>query len=74
MPPGKLKFEKSISPVRQVCFLLGKRYPRYRGTRLRAGGRNISVLIPARSSFLFLFFFGPLKGAFCGEGVCVGWG
>ena len=55
MPPGKLKLEKSISPVRQVCFLLGQRYPRYRGTRLRAGGRNISVLIPARSSFLFLF-------------------
>lgn len=58
MPPGKLKLEKSISHVRQVCFLLGKRYHRYPGARSRAGRRSISTLqgFPARSSFLFVCF------------------
>lgn len=56
MPPGKLKLEKSISHVRQVCFLLGKRYHRYPGACSRAGRRSISTLqgFPARSSFLFV--------------------
>lgn len=61
MPPGKLKLEKSISHVRQICFLLGKRYQRYLGARSRAGRRNISkrsrVCFPAGSGFLFVCLF-----------------
>lgn len=77
MPPGKLKLEKSISHVRQVYVLLGKRYHRYPGARSRAGRRSISTLqgFPARSSFFVCLFFEPQQGACLARvsGV-VGWG
>lgn len=70
MSPGKLKLEKFISLVRQVCFLLEKRCRGYPGARQSAGGSSISTLqgAPARPS-LFLW---AAEGYLLGGCQCVG--
>lgn len=65
--------------MRQVCCLLGKRYPSYYpGARLSAGGRNVSTLIPAAPVFYFCFLdrrrVRIWGGWLCGVGLEVGKG